>query len=188
MAFRLSKTLSTSHSDWLVLLQRNSPGNRSGSERQDDVCQPFSPASFVRRIDKCCKPVVFINENKTVANDALSEESGADDVDIDYDSLSASEDGYPRGSRHSSGAAYASAPSQGGSPTDRFFRQGRQDMGGRHRASPLIRQQIFLDKSVVPFTDPNEATLFRHFIQKLAIWVRSPELLFIKPTTSYAPY
>lgn len=41
--------------------------------------------------------------------------------------------------------------------------------------------RIYLDRAVWPLKDPEEAGLFRHFIQKLAIWVSMPPCQKVSP-------
>jgi hypothetical protein len=78
------------------------------------------------------------------------------------------------------------------SPTDRFIpqddgvsdRRYSRTTGQQHIAAlGSLRPHVYLDEPVWPLTDHSEAVLFRHFIQKLAIWVGRPEsaILFHEP-------
>lgn len=119
-----------------------------------------------------------------VTQDAQNEE------DREYDEELGS--GYPnsssdepdaRGTLPPMDTSLANGPSLvPGSPTDRFIpqddgggafsdRRHLHDMTGpQHIGSSL--PHIYLDKPVWPLKDLSEAMLFRHFVEKLAIWVR----------------
>ena len=71
------------------------------------------------------------------------------------------------------------------SPTDRFIVHedlaepaSRQRIAVQRENSEIteIRSRIYLDQPLWPLRDRQEAKLFRHFVQKLAIWVRAEAL------------
>lgn len=109
-----------------------------------------------------------------MAKDA--EDEGSDDVEYDEGdamvvSPSAVSDTQRRWSQPvqsgpSKEANYAVAPA---SPTDRFI---FHEDGHAHER----RARIYLNEPVWPLTSPDEALLFRHFVQKLAMWVSLPNL------------
>ncbi|KAK3360406.1 hypothetical protein B0T25DRAFT_565304 [Lasiosphaeria hispida] len=137
-------------------------------------------------------PLVFIDETRTVVSDAASQDSGADDADVDFGSPCISEDSYPPDALLSAGVVSVSTPSvgHGGSPTDRFIQ--REMMTPRNDESPVspteigpharvraipdpklrfLMEQVYVNNPMWPLSDPTEAVLFRHFVQKLAIWL-----------------
>jgi hypothetical protein len=95
--------------------------------------------------------VVFIDESKTAAQDASSPDSGPDEFDdaVWGSPLAASEDS----SAHQTPLLPARiTPSRPRSPTDRFL----------------------ISSPKWPLANEVEAYLFRHFVEKLAIWVMCP--------------
>lgn len=83
-------------------------------------------------------------------------------------SPSAASDNQRRWSQHTQPAGpskESSYPVAPASPTDRFI---FHEDGLQHER----RNQISLNEPIWPLADRDEALLFRHFVQKLAIWVR----------------
>ncbi|KAL2159056.1 hypothetical protein VTH06DRAFT_2815 [Thermothelomyces fergusii] len=104
---------------------------------------------------KTPRRLVFIDESQTASNDASSPDSELDDSETGWDSSPVT----PRSS------------SQRSPPVSTGMTQFRP-------ASPPERLRQMMISSVVnpaapnwPLTDPEEARLFRHFVEKLAIWL-----------------
>jgi hypothetical protein len=102
--------------------------------------------------------VVFIDESQSTINDASSPDSGPDEFETAWGSP-------PVISEVSSNK---SPPVSAGMPP---FRP----------PSPPDRLRLMMISSVVnppapnwPLTNPEEARLFRHFVERLAMWVRHP--------------
>jgi hypothetical protein len=91
------------------------------------------------------------------------------------------------------GNSYEAAP---GSPTDRFIlrEEGLMHDSSHHQPSLGLtrspsehRPQIYLSEPIWPLTNASEARLFRHFVQKLAIWVTiSGQVLMLEMLTVLA--
>jgi hypothetical protein len=147
----------------------------------------YGQASFTGHIPKLTVLVVFIDETKEVAKDA--NEQGLEDADYDDGSpgVVESTDGQHQQSRHrrsvenSQDAGNQDTP---GSPTDRFILREEAVLIHHNptyhapnvdqiRSPSEPRPQIYLSEPVWPLTNASEARLFRHFVQKLAIWVSS---------------
>lgn len=52
-------------------------------------------------------------------------------------------------------------------------RYAEEDNSYRSNIAPVSLPSIYLETPVWPLTDPAEAILLRHFVQNLAIWVRT---------------
>lgn len=63
------------------------------------------------------------------------------------------------------------------SPTDRFI--------FHEDGLSQWRSQIYLSEAMWPLADREEALLFRHYVQKLAIWVRFTLQARVVPRLSY---
>lgn len=104
--------------------------------------------------------VVFIDESQTASNDVSSPDSGPDEYETTWDSPTLTSDV----SSHRTPSSSAGIPP---------FRP----------SSPPDRLRLMMISSVVdppttpnwPLTNPEEAYLFRHFVQNLAMWVREPD-------------
>lgn len=133
--------------------------------------------------------VVFIDETSAVAKGARDQDDDEYDEDPSSGYLNSPSDEsdarvpFPSTStpRHLSSTH---APT---SPTDRFI---PHDDGsvvdrrylpnvGEHPIDDLssMRSHIYLNQDVWPLASYSEAVLFRHFVQKLSIWVRNSESL-----------
>lgn len=117
--------------------------------------------------------VVFIDETKDVARDVEDEgleddDYAADDPMVDSPSAGSEIQQLPprplQPNRPTKETSYPVGPA---SPTDRFIFH--EDGLARER-----RSTIYLSTPIWPLADRDEAILFRHYIQKLAIWVRLP--------------
>lgn len=96
--------------------------------------------------------VVFIDESQTIINDVSSPDSGPDEFEAAWDSPPIVE-----GECHSNLSPMP--PYRPPSPPDR---------------SRLMSISSVVDPAppIWPLTNPEEAVLFRHFMDKLAMWVR----------------
>lgn len=174
-------------------LQRASPRSKSGSRRQDDVCSPFPSVPYAATDP--ARPVDFIDETQVVSKEAVEQGSGGYDVEADLDSPSASEDDHPpappilaRPGLSRTTSASSTILNPGRSPTDRFIqRELTSPQSHQHSATPSqdrreiqdpklrqLMKDIYLDKSVFPLRDAEQARLLGHFVQNLASWVCRP--------------
>lgn len=92
---------------------------------------------------------------------------------------------HPPSSGRSKDNSYEAAP---GSPTDRFIlrEEGLMHDSSHHQPNLSLtrspsehRPQIYLSEPIWPLTNASEARLFRHFVQKLAIWVTMSGRVFM---------
>ena len=122
--------------------------------------------------------VVFIDETKDVARDIEDEgveddDYAADDVMVDSPSAESETQQPPtRSVQANRPAKETNYPVGPASPTDRFIFH--EDGFARERGSTT-----YLSTPIWPLADRDEAILFRHYIQKLAIWVRLPLTLCV---------
>jgi hypothetical protein len=125
--------------------------------------------------------VVFIDETKEVAKDA--NEQGLEDADYDDGSPGVAEKNSQhqqlreRRSDENEHFQHVALQETPGSPTDRFIL--REEVAlvnhtptvDQIRSPSEPRPQVYLSEPVWPLANASEARLFRHFVQKLAIWV-----------------
>ncbi|KAB5545750.1 hypothetical protein GE09DRAFT_1243583 [Coniochaeta sp. 2T2.1] len=137
------------------------------STRRDQDPNNFSQR---QRWVKTPKRLVFIDETKDVARDVEDEgleddDYAADDPMVDSPSAGSEIQQLPprplQPNRPTKEASYPVGPA---SPTDRFIFH--EDGLARER-----RSTIYLSTPIWPLADRDEAILFRHYIQKLAIWL-----------------
>ncbi|KAK3937455.1 hypothetical protein QBC46DRAFT_392691 [Diplogelasinospora grovesii] len=147
---------------------------------------------------KTPRRLLFIDETKEVAKYAQSQDGATYATEEDIGSPSNSDVDVDDSERELAHPRAAASPSKSplsfgpASPTDRFIlhedasqkhgpqdtasnalenRASRQDSEQQNVGLCLLTPRIYLDEPVWPLSNPAEAVLFRHFVQKLAIWL-----------------